>query len=207
LAVLVIAVVVFFYYLLTKNRDFTSVSTLPKAKRATILAYIGIIVVILAVVFGFLVVGSPTKQRNLRFDNQRISDLNNIQWQIISHWQQKKTLPEKLSDMNDSISGFKIPNDPKTDLPYEYKVKVRGIGLDESKAQPSFEVCADFALPTQDNKGRGDFYGGYYGGIAMDVSYPVSYPDGNNNWKHEAGRSCFTRSIDPQKYPVSEKGL
>ncbi len=206
LAVLVIATIVFLYYLLTKNQDVEadSTATFSNARNATILAYIGIVVVIVAIVFGFMVVGSPTKQRNLRFDNQRVSDLNNIQWQIINHWQQKKTLPEKLSDMNDSLSGFTIPNDPKTDLPYEYTVKVKDDGNIGSKVKPSFELCANFALPIEDNKGRGEYYGGY-GGIAISRDYAVSYPNGDENWKHDAGRTCFTRSIDPQKYPVYEK--
>lgn len=206
LAVLVITTVVFLYYLLVKNQNSVTDSTsiFSNIKKATALAYVGLVLVIVAIVFGFLVVGSPTKQRNLRFDNQRVSDLGNIQWQVINHWQQKKTLPEKLTDMNDSISGFKIPNDPKTDLSYEYIVKNKG-GITGSNIQPSFELCADFALPTEDNKGRGDYYGGGYGGIALSRDYAVSYPNGDENWKHSAGRNCFVRSIDPQKYPIYEK--
>lgn len=206
LAVFVIAIVVFFYYLLTKNHNTGAVDpNIPvvgvNTKKALVFAYIGIIVVIVTIVFGFLVVGSPGKQRNLRFDNQRVNDLGNIQWQVISYWQQKKTLPDKLSDLNDSISGFVIPNDPKSGLSYEYTIKVKNASLGEPKIQPSFELCADFALPTPDDKGRGDYKGGY-GGIGIDSMY---YPIGNDNWKHQSGRTCFVRSIDPDKYPVNPK--
>jgi len=208
LAVLVIAGIVFVYYLLTKNADIGMASAgsgVSKFKKAKIFAYLGIVAVIVVIVFGFMVVGSPAKQRNLRFDNQRTNDLNNIQWQIISHWQQNNTLPQSLSDLEDDLSGYKIPNDPKTDLPYEYNVKVRGIDSNESKVKPSFELCANFALSTQDNKGRGDYYGGGYGGIAMSRYDAVSYPDGNESWKHGAGKACFIREIDPIRYPVNLK--
>jgi hypothetical protein len=29
----------------------------------------------------------------------------------------------------------------------------------------------------------------------------------DENWQHEAGATCFTRTIDPERYPVFEKPL
>jgi hypothetical protein len=52
-------------------------------------------------------------------------------------------------------------------------------------------------LKTEDTKGRGA-YGSSY---TYDVSYPT-YVGDTTNWKHEAGLSCFTRTIDPDKYPL-----
>lgn len=149
----------------------------------------GLAIVIAAIVMGFVAVGSPTHQRNIRFDSQRMNDLQNIQWQIVSHWQQKQKLPATLVDLKDSISGNVIPNDPETAKPYEYAVK----------SATSFDICANFALKNEDTKGQGSYYGG---GRDIAVSYPSYGGDpANENWKHEAGRTCFTRTIDPERYP------
>ena len=194
LMVIIISGIIFTYYLLSKNNSLSRGQNNIK----NISAILGIVVTLLAVVLGFMVVGSPTKQRNLRFDSTRVSDLSSIQWQVISHWQQKGVLPVSLDDLNDSISGYVIPTDPKTKANYEYKGSIVN-----NKA--NFELCATFALETPDNKGRGDYYGGNSYGIARDTMYSVGYPDGDNNWKHSAGRSCFTRTIDPDKYPINPK--
>jgi len=194
LAVVVISGIIFAYYILSKN------TFINQGKNTTknIFAILGIVITLLAVVLGFIVVGSPTKQRNLRFDNTRVSDLGNIQWQIINHWQQKGSLPTTLTDLNDSLSGYIVPTDPETKAVYGYKISTTNSKL-------GFELCADFSLATPDNKGRGDYYGNTGYSIAPDAMYSVGYPDGDNNWKHSASKSCFTRAIDPDKYPVNPK--
>jgi type II secretory pathway pseudopilin PulG len=194
LSVIVISGIIFAYYILSKNNPINQ----SKNNTKNIFAVLGIVVALLAVVLGFVVVGSPTKQRNLRFDSTRVSDLSNIQWQIINHWQQKSVLPGSLSDLEDSVSGYSIPKDPETKADYGYKIIA-------ANGKPSFELCADFALETPDNKGRGDYYGKGGYAIATDTMYSVGYSDGDNNWKHSAGKSCFTRTIDPDKYPVNKK--
>ncbi|MFA6601552.1 MAG: DUF5671 domain-containing protein [Candidatus Paceibacterota bacterium] len=208
LAVLVIAGIVFVYYLLSKTQNQPGQEQVKSSKTQQIFAWLGLVVALVAIVFGFITVGSPAKQRNLRFDSQRVSDLSNIQWQIINYWQQKGKLPSALSDLNDSIGGYNIPTDPKTEASYEYAVKTPLSATNSAPAlssKPSFELCAIFALATQDNKGRGEYYG--RGGIAYSSSVSIdSYMiDGGDNWKHAAGRVCFERTIDPDKYPIIKK--
>lgn len=175
--VLLVLAIVFVYYILEKLGK--------SVKLKSALAYIGIIISILAIVLGFMVVGSPTKQRNIRFDNQRVSDLQNIQWQIVNHWQQKSKLPTDLKETVDLISGTKIPTDPSTKADYEYRIK--------NASTNTFELCAVFSLKTQDNKGRGAYYD------TMATSYYPGFE--NDSWNHEPGRVCFERTIDPDKYP------
>jgi hypothetical protein len=194
LAILVICGVIFAYYLLDR-RDPTEAGKKPRR----ILAGVGLVVVLAAIIGGFAIVGSPGKQRDIRFDNQRLNDLSNIQGQLINYWMTKGELPEDVELINDGLYGTVLPVDPETKAPYEY-----------TKTTPtSFELCANFALGTQDIKGRGEFGGGYYGGFGMDIAYPSSryYPGipENDNWKHEAGRACFDRTIDPERYPVNPK--
>lgn len=179
LAIIIILGIVFAYYILEKIN--------PSSKGKTVLSYVGLVIVMASIVVGFITVGSPTKQRNIRFDNQRISDLQSIQSNVVSSWQQKGKLPEKLGDLNDALYGITIPSDPEDSSDYVYNVK----------SDKSFEVCAKFALKSEDTKGRGTYGAGY----GYDVSYPT-YVGDTTNWKHEAGLACFTRTIDPDKYPL-----
>jgi hypothetical protein len=74
----------------------------------------------------------------------------------------------------------------------------------------TFELCAEFSLPMP--KGWQEYNYGKGGGIMpmmegrdMAVS---SYPYGggvNESWDHQAGRTCFERTIDKDIYPVFQK--
>ncbi len=195
LVVIVISGIVFTHFLFSKNVPVIG-SKSHKVKK--VIPWLAVVVGILAVVLGFMVAGSPTKQRDLKLDSQTINDLSNIQWQLINYWQLKGTLPKTLDELNDSISGYFVAVDPKTEQPYGYNHSL-------VNNKHSFELCANFARESEDNKGRGEFGVGYSKGIATDAMYSVGYSDGYDNWKHSKGLSCFTRTIDPDKYPVNEK--
>lgn len=153
--------------------------------------------VIAAVVGGFAVMGSPTTQRDLRFDNQRANDLQSIQWQVLNHYQSKGALPKDLSDLSDALTGFQVPTDPQTDVQYEY----RTVASTTAPAAISFELCATFARATPDTEGRGA-YPETGGSIAYPTRGVYDASFGNEGWKHAAGRTCFVRTIDPVKYPI-----
>jgi len=138
LAIFVIAGVVFAYYILDR-----AVSTSKVMMWRKVFSAVGLIAVVASIIIGFVIVGSPAKQRALRFDDQRVNDLMGIQSQIVSYWQSKAALPVTLADLNDSISGYIAPNDPDTQGPYEYSV------LATSTAPLSFELCATFNMASQ----------------------------------------------------------
>jgi hypothetical protein len=183
LSILVIAGVIGKYYFFSVYTTFKWAPTIRKGNM-----YFGLVLVLAAIIAGFVVVGSPSKQRALRFDAQRVSDLSTVQWQIISYWQQKGKLPASLDMLNDPISNFTIPKDPDTVVSYEYA----------STTKYSFDLCATFFEKSQDGIGRGGSYPG------MSYSTDVAYPTGgvSNSWTHAAGRVCFSRTIDPDKYPM-----
>jgi preprotein translocase subunit SecG len=168
-------------------------------------AWFGIIFVIVAIVLGFIAVGSPAKQRALRFDQQRVNDLQNIQWQIINYWQQKEKLPAQLNELNDTLSGYIVPTDPEMEISYQYSIKATSATSTIPKGL-SFELCATFSRASQDLKGRGAFgsRGGIYPAYDMSISYPSPAGGIEDVWNHEEGRSCFVRTIDPDKYPVNK---
>ncbi len=181
--VLLISGAVFKYYFFSINENMKWARYAKK-----VVPYFGIALVLVAIIIGFIAVGSPSKQRNLRFDNQRVSDLQTIQYQIVNYWQQKGKLPMTLASTSDSISGFIIPTDPESKNVYGYSVK----------NTTTFEVCSTFSLPYQDTQGKGS-YGSISVPYAVDMAYPSYGLDGN--WKHDAGLVCFERIIDPEKYP------
>ncbi|OGN16972.1 MAG: hypothetical protein A3C88_01895 [Candidatus Yanofskybacteria bacterium RIFCSPHIGHO2_02_FULL_50_12] len=140
--------------------------------------------VVLAVIYGFFVAGSPQNQRLVRFDERKVSDLASIQsYLVYTYWQQKGALPASLSELSDPISSFMVPNDPQTGQPYEYR----------RKGERAFQLCAEFNLPSQEiQKGSS---------IEPLPARPDYYPR-NENWEHGAGRTCFDRTIDPDLYPT-----
>ncbi|MDD5165057.1 MAG: DUF5671 domain-containing protein [Candidatus Pacebacteria bacterium] len=163
-------------------------------------AWFGLVLVITAIVVGFIAVGSPAKQRAMRFDSQRINDLSTIQWRVVSYWQQKGKLPVALTELNDSISGFILPTDPDTKTTYEYSITL----ATSTKSMPAFALCATFGTASQDLSGRGAYGGGVaYPGMAYEVSVSARPGGGISDvWGHEAGRTCFDRTIDPDIYQV-----
>lgn len=159
-----------------------------------------VILVILVIVYSFIIMGSPAKQRLLRLDDRRVSDLQSIQYQVINYWQQKEKLPTSLSDLSNPISSFSIPVDPEFEKGkvYEYI----------PKDKLSFELCATFSLDMpkgwqEYNYGRGIIPMVSEKDIAVS-SYP--YRGGaNESWDHKIGRTCFTRTIDKDIYPPFKK--
>lgn len=142
--------------------------------------------VIVTIVAGFYIIGTPQQMRAAKQDNIRVGDLQNIQWQIVNYWQQKESLPSKLADLIDPISGAIIPRDPATGEEYTYK---RTSPLD-------FQLCATFAT-------AGDSI--QYGRPTPAVKDPSMTPAPEDSWKHEVGETCFDRSIDPERYPPYPK--
>jgi len=137
---------------------------------------------VVAIVAGFFIVGTPAAARLQRFDQQKVYDLQNIQSQILSYWQQKQTLPAQLADLNDSLSYNNLPLDPQTGQAYVYK----------TTGNLSFQLCAEFSAAS-----TGSMQNRYT--EAMPVS--LGGKPTQDNWQHTAGTVCFDRTIDPQRYP------
>lgn len=168
------------------------------SRRDKLFAWLTAVVVLASIVGGFLIMGSPATARARKMDDQRITDLQNIQWQVVSYWQQKERMPKALTDLADQLGGWKAPIDPQTSAAYEY-VFEKGM---------SFQLCANFSRnnlgESEKLKGRGGY------GDNTSIAYPTLIYDGvsgaaTDNWEHAAGKVCFTRTIDPDKYPPIKK--
>jgi hypothetical protein len=128
-------------------------------------------VAMIAVFVGFFHINSPTEARELRFDENQISDLREIQWGI----QDELTITGMLPDSLDMMPGD-IPVAPEGRPGYEYK-----------KTDLGFSLCATFF-----SESIGD--SGYFGrSIPYDSDQPVIIQ--SENWEHDAGAVCFERVV------------
>lgn len=143
--------------------------------------------VLVTVVAGFFIVGTPAQARLYRFDDEKVNDLQSIQYQIVNYWQTKQKLPAALADLNDPLSNYTVPEDPQKGDSYTYK----------TTGKMSFQLCATFNAVTQGNSAQG---------------VPAAPTPANgagrtiaDNWQHGAGQVCFDRTIDPERYPPYSK--
>lgn len=151
-------------------------------------SYVGIGVTILAIVTivaGFFIVGTPAEARLRRFDSQKVSDLQNIQSQVVYYWQAKQKLPEKIDNLNNSLNYGPVPVDQQSGEAYIY----------QATGELSFKLCAVF---NAESRGSQNVY--YESRATMPV------PAGGkgmmqDNWQHGMGQVCFDRTIDPSFYP------
>lgn len=156
------------------------------------------VVVLASIVSGLFIMGSPNQIRLYRFDDQKVNDLQNVQYQIVNYWQQKEKLPDDLTDIVDPLSGWTLPVDSQ-EYPYAYRYERTG--------NMSFKLCATFNSETQANSPSVS--------RAM-MREPMAVPVGatyeakgsgleQSTWQHGVGETCFERTIDPERYPPYSK--
>ncbi len=145
------------------------------------------VVVLIAIVTGFFIVGTPQDARMHRFDREKINDLSSIQWQVVNFYQQKERLPEDLEELEDPLTGFVLPTDPQTENRYEY----------EKTDTLTFTLCATF------NRESRGYTEEVLRPVALESSLRYGFDD--QNWAHGVGETCFERTIDPDKFPQLNK--
>ena len=176
IVVLIVALGVFWYNLWHLRADLGQ----AKSKRKTL--FWGAAAIIAgSIIAGFFIVGFPSGQRAMRFDQQRVGDLQTLQWAVVNYWENNRTLPNILDAVRDDVNGVYIPIDPRNGNAYEYHV------LGDLK----FSLCATFELPGTSS----DTYAPYY-----NTSIVVG-PGLNGSWDHDAGYFCFERTIEPNLHP------
>lgn len=181
LFLLLISAAIFAYYRWDMKRDMAVRTTLPR-----IAAYVVAGFVLISIISGFFIAGSPMEQRKVRFDQQRVSDLQQIQSQIVTYYTQKSILPSALPDLNNELYGFMAPVDPETDAQYEYT----------KTSDLTFTLCATFGTDGTYTAGKNTPIT-YYDSVSAGY---LQYPD---QWKHAAERTCFTRTIDPDYFKTT----
>lgn len=179
--VLLVAAGVFYYYLSDIRGKWERQERLSKT-----IGVVVSVVVLLSVVSGFFIMGSPYTQRLLRYDHQRIADLQTLQSHVTNYYQTTKRLPDNLDELTDPLVGTYIPTDPSTGKDYEYR----------PTGELSFELCATFDLPLPEfDTERADLSDFRVRELQKTAQ----------EWPHGEGRTCFTRTIDPERIKPFEK--
>jgi hypothetical protein len=106
-----------------------------------------LVAVAAAVVAGLVVAGSPAEQRRLRLDEQRITALQELARRAEGRWEAERRLPDTAEQLVDGQRLTRLPTDPTTGEPYEYRVT----------GSRQFEVCATF-----DRASRPDLAGDFW---------------------------------------------
>jgi hypothetical protein len=158
----------------------------PERKRSVGIA-IGILAV-MTIVAGFFIIGTPMQAMSYQFDEQKVNDLQTIQSEIVSYWQQNGKLPATLAQIGQPLTGETVPVDEQTGDSYQYTVV----------SKLSFKLCATFNAATAPYAITTD---------ELAIPAPVTAngsDDSTYSWYHDAGTQCFLRTINPSQYPVSK---
>jgi len=170
IAVLFVAGQIFGYYLLDLRENKF------KYPFRKIFAYTTSAFVLVGIVSGFFMIGSPAEQRARQLDATRVQHLQQLQYNLVDYWQNKGKLPIKLEDLNDDLRGVFVPKDPETGVDYGYAIK----------GKEKFELCAAFAKASEMQR------------ETTTTPYPYAKEAflGQSSWNHTEGNYCFERTID-----------
>jgi hypothetical protein len=174
LSVFVVILMVFLYYISDIRNKLTT-------KHRKMWLGVSLVLVLGSIIWGFVVLGSPRTQQLIKYDDQKVSDLQNINSQIQNYYQIKNVLPTSLSDLAGSNTYYTAPLDMQSKQPYEYT----------KTGNLTYEICATFNKESTPNKG------GY-------LAQPTYGGDGFTYWNHPASRYCFAQIINPNIY---QKGV
>lgn len=160
-----------YYYALDAKNFWQS-----REKQSIMIGGVTLAVVLLCVGYGYSLIDSPSVARDIRLDQQQITDLQDIQWRVEAYYQESKSFPANFGTL---FVDFPAPVAPEGREAYEYKIT----GAD------TYSLCATFAEATPANE--------------RSVSKPIVANGDvylqNQNWEHGAGRKCFERKIIPLK--------
>jgi hypothetical protein len=142
------------------------------------LGYITVLA-IAALVYGFTTIPSPTQQRDIKLDHERVSDLGQINYTISEYYTNHQQLPKGLNDLpgNGYATGTPlVTTDPVTHQEYEYIVT----------SDTSYKLCATFATSST-NEAR----------YAYDENN-YTYSSFSEQFRHGKGDTCFIKTVPPQ---------
>lgn len=156
------------YYYILDTRNYWQ----TKEKESITVGAAVLAIVLAFVVVGYMKIDSPSVAREVRIDQNQISDLQDIQWRVEAYHQETNSPPNSIESLYEDIPAPAAPEDRQ---PYELNVT----GAD------SYELCATFAHFTPSNE--------------RSIPRPISKEDDiylqNYNWEHGEGEKCFERKI------------
>jgi hypothetical protein len=105
------------------------------------------VVVVVAVIAGFMVTGTPDEARRRSLDQRRIEHLQAIQRAVDAYYHDERRLPASLDSLRDRDESGLVLVDPVIRRPYGYRVI----------SEREYELCATYEFAYGD---EGDSYPG-----------------------------------------------
>lgn len=156
-----------FYYYLQDARGYW----LSREKASKGYALGMTLVVLVSLIAGFFFSETPGQVREMRLDEEQITDLRDIQWQIESFLAvgSTSTLPTTLEEV---YKEFPVPTAPEGREAYSYEVTDTG-----------FSLCATFSANSNLNSEM----------MYSRPTDPGALIKNSENWNYKQGRYCFER--------------
>jgi type II secretory pathway pseudopilin PulG len=183
LSVLIIAGLVFWYYITDIREKMTRA-----CQRWWMIG--SFVLIVASIVWGFAVLGSPRTQQLLKYDEQKVNDLMNINSQIQSYYYDKGVLPLTLADLAQGNNYSAVPVDMQTGQSYEYQNMATS-----SPTNRSYKLCAIF---NKSSDGQSN----------TDTTHMITIPEYHidTTWLHQSNHFCFTQTVtannNPKAVPV-----
>ena len=100
----------------------------------TVVAGIGVAVVLLAIVIGLAVVGSPADERARRLDERRVRALQSLAAAVDEYWRVRGRVPQSIAELMRDPRVIADTKDPVTGQEYVYR----------TVTDRTYQLCADF---------------------------------------------------------------
>jgi hypothetical protein len=145
-----------------------------KRTKDSLMIFFATILTIIALVYGFMTIPNPAKQRALTLDHQRVNDLGQLQYSIEDYYKQNNQLPKTLEILTQNMyspSSQLTKTDPETNKLYDYT----------QTGSTTYQLCATFATDSL----KEDTYD--------EKNY--NYNSFRNKFQHPAGRYCFDQLV------------
>lgn len=140
-----------------------------------------------ALLYGFSTIPSPSQQRDIKLDHERVSDLGQLNFSINEYYTNHEQLPKSLDELTDNAYAPGTPlikEDPVTHQQYEYIIT----------SLTSYKLCATFA---SDSTKEAQY--------AYDEDN-YNYSSFSDNFKHGKGHICFIKTVPPAITPIGGDG-
>lgn len=157
------------YYILDVRNYFKK-----NIKRSVYFGIVASVVVVSALLLGYSYIETPDEVRQIRLDEQQVTDLQDIYWTVNQYFLVNEELPATVTD---AYIQSPVPSAPDNRDAYSFEV------LDEN----TIKLCATFSTPST-RSGRGAIK-------TVSLSPDDMFYEKNQNWEHVAGESCFTRTF------------
>jgi hypothetical protein len=146
--------------------------------------FFGVIVTLMVttvIIIGLIITGSPLKERERRFDEQRTSNLQEISAAVDHFYSRTGHLPTTLNELTKPdvarLYYIRSLTDPESSTPYEYSIT----------GKSTYKLCATFTHANNEKSSENK----------LQIQR-FSYPD-QKVWEHPAGKKCFDLLSPPPK--------